>query len=177
MADDALSSLVTSTDCLLLSFVGSIGGASDASASDALLFPGSGFLSAVSDCFFSLVAGGGPLSVLSSYSLSFVTGDGPLSAVSDCLWSFVADDGPLFDISGRPLTSVAGSSLLSTVFGGGFLSLMPAASSQALFLPSTPSYTQCSSLPSLPLFYSFLPSSPTPLTRNPTLFIKKRLFD
>ncbi len=75
------------------------------------------------------------------------------------------------------MSPVSGGSFLSTVFNGGLLSLVPPAGSPALFLTSTSSRAHCSSLSSSPFFHSFLPSLPTPLTRNPAPLTGKRLFD
>ncbi len=146
----------------MLSFIASAGGAGGAFAGDAPL---------------SLITRASPLSVVSGHLLSPIAGGSPFSAVLGHFLSLVAGVGPLSAVSSRLLSLVAGGDPLSVVSGGGLSSPVLPTSSRALFLTSTPSYTRCFSLSSLPLFHSFLPSLPTPLTRNLAPLTRKRLFD
>ncbi len=132
-------------------------------------------LSAVLVCPSSSIACGGPSSAVLGCLSSLVAGDGSLSAVSGCLSSLIVGSSSLSIVLGCPSSPVAGGSLWSAILGR-LLSLVPPTCSRLLFLTSTPSYARCFSLPSLPLFYSFLPSLPTPLARNPALLTGKRSF-
>lgn len=157
----------------------SVGCISDTSASSSfssLVAAGSAFF-AVLGCLLSLIASDNLLSTISDRLLSLVADDGPLSTVLDCSLSLGAGGSPLSTVSGRFLFFITYDSLLSPVSEGSFLSSISLASSWAFVLMSTLSYTHCSSLSFLPLFYSFLPSLLTPLTCNSTPFTKKRLFD
>ena len=163
----------------MLSLVASADSASNASANGALLslVAGSGLLFAVFDCPLSFVIGSSPLAVVLGRFLSFIAGNSPLSTVFDCFLSSVTGGGLLSAILGHFLSLIADGGHLSPVFGSGSLSLMLFASSRALFLTSILSYVHCSSLPSLPLFYSSLPFLPILLTCNPISLTEKRLFD
>ena len=122
---------------------------------------------------------------LHSALLSLITSSGNWSPISDCFLSPIADSwflsailgGFLSAVLGHLLSLVASGSLLFVVFGGGSFSFVPFTSSQALFLTNIPSCARCFSLPSLPLFYSFLLSLLTLLAYNLALLIKKRWFN
>ncbi len=141
------------------------------------LIAGGGLLSAVSGCFSSLIAGGGLLSAFFGRSLSFVASGGPLSTIFGRSSSSVTSDDPSSAVSDSLLSLIAGGGPLFPLFGTGLLFPISPAGSWALFLTSTPSRARYSSLPSLSLFHSFLPSLSTLLTRNPTPLTGKRLFN
>ncbi len=133
-------------------------------------------LSAVCGRLLSLVAGVGPLSAVLGRLLSFVAGVGLSSAVLVRPSFPVAGSSSSSAVSGRPLSLVTSGGLLSAV-SGCLLFLVPPAGSQALFLTNNLSRTRCSSLPSSPLFHSFLPFSPTRLACNPAPLTRKRSFN
>lgn len=171
---------------LPLSPVTSAGSAGDTFADSASsAFTSSAGNTSASNTLLSFITSSGPLSTVLGHFSSLVAGGGRMSAVSDCFLSSVTDGDLSSTISGCPSSSVAGSNLLfavsdcllSPISGSSPLSLVLLISFRGLFLTSTPSCVHCSSLPSSPLFRSFLPSLPTPLTHNPTPFTRKRLFD
>ncbi len=167
-----------STCCLLSSPIASAGGADGASAGGApsSSVAGDGPLSAVLDRLLSPIARSGPLSIVSGRPLSPIAGGGSSSAISGRLSSPVAGGGLFSAVLVRPSSPVAGDGSLSAVSGYS-LSPVPPADSQTLFLTSTPSHKRRSSLPSLPLFDSSLPSLPTLLAHNSAPLTGKRLFD
>ncbi len=123
-------------------------------------------MSTVSGHLLSLIVAGSSLSAVFDRLLSFIAGSGFLSTVFGHLSSLITSGGPLSTVFGRLSSLVAGSSPLSAISSDSPLSTMPSSGSGALFLTSTPSHTRRSSLPSLLLFYSSLPSLPIPLARN-----------
>lgn len=117
------------------------------------------------------------LSIVLVCFLSPVISSSLLSIVFGCLLSPVACDGLFSTISGRLLFHLADGGPLFAISGGDSFSPMSFIGSRTLFLTSTPSCVHLSSLPSLPLFHSFLPVLPTPLACNPTLLTRKRSFN
>ncbi len=156
-----------------------VSGIGSTSADGALSSPitGDSPLSAIIGCLLSPVTWDSPLSAVSGRLSSLTTSSGPLSTVFDRLLSLFVNDGPLYTVFGYLLSLITSSDLLSTIFGSGFLFPVPPASSWTLFLTSILSCTRYSSLVSLSLFYSFLPSLPILLTYNPIPLTEKRLFN
>lgn len=154
-ASSALFSLLASACHFFLSLVVSAGSVGSTSAGIALLSSGNSPLFAVLVCFLSLVASGGLLSIVSSCFFSSITSDGPLFVVSSCLLSPVTSGGLLSAVFGHFLFFVTSGSSLSAVFSSGLLSLMFAAGSRALFLPSTLFCGRHFFLSSSPFFFSF----------------------
>lgn len=119
------------------------------------------------------------MTIVSSHLLSFITSFCPSSTVSSCFLSFIAGDSPLSSISSSGslyLIIVISNNSLFTIFDNSFLSLMPPTSFQVLFLPNTLSHICHSSVPFLPLFYSFSSLSMS-LACHSTLFIEKKTFN
>ena len=163
----------------LFFLITSANGASDGSTNGApsSLIADVDLLPTVIGCLLFLVTSNGLLSTVLSRFSSLVPSNSLLSAVLGRLLSFVAGGIPLSTILGCFLALFASGGHLSAVFGNSYLSPLTLAGSWALFLTSTPSHARCSSLPSLPLFYSFLSSSPILIAHNLALLTEKKLFD
>lgn len=130
-----------STHCPSLSHIAFVDGTNSVSTGGmSLSFVADGSLvSTISGCFLSIIADDNPLSIVFSCFLSFIAGSSFLFPISGFLSFFITSGDFLTIILSCFLSLVIGGSLWSTIFGGGFLSSMPLARSQALFWTSTPS--------------------------------------
>lgn len=150
-------------------FTSDVGTISASSAPSSPITSGD-LLSTVLSHLLSLVIDDTFLSAVFGHILSFVAVGGLLSAVFDCFLSFIASSGLLSAVFGYFLSLITDSSPISAISGVSSLFFIFPTDFWALFLMSILSSARHFLLPSLQLFYSFLPSLPTLLTRNSTPF-------